>query len=418
MLDPKFIRSNPEKIKTALINRGADIALLEEFLAVDAKWREKTAAYESLKSTQNQVSSEIAQLKREKKDTSELMSRMKETAEKTRGLSEELKALETELENKALYLPNIPGEKTPVGSDESQNIEVRRWGEPRKFDFTPKSHDEIGEKLGIFDFKRAAKISGGRFAVLKGRGARLEMALINFMLDVHTKKHGYTQVFTPFLVNEASMTGTGQLPKFREDMYEANDGLFMIPTAEVSVTNLHRDEVLSAEELPVKYAAYSACFRREAGSYGKDVKGIIRQHQFNKVELVKFCLPEKSCDELEALTADAEEILKLLELPYRVIALCTGDLSFASSRTYDIEVWFPSEGKYREVSSCSNFEEFQARRMNIKYRADAKMKPAFVHTLNGSGLAVGRTMAAIIENYQLSDGSFKLPNILSSYMQE
>ncbi len=418
MLDPKFIRSNPEKIKTALINRGADIALLEEFLAVDAKWREKTAAYESLKSTQNQVSSEIAQLKREKKDTSELMSRMKETAEKTRGLSEELKALETELENKALYLPNIPGEKTPVGSDESQNIEVRRWGEPRKFDFTPKSHDEIGEKLGIFDFKRAAKISGGRFAVLKGRGARLEMALINFMLDVHTKKHGYTQVFTPFLVNEASMTGTGQLPKFREDMYEASDGLFMIPTAEVSVTNLHRDEVLSAEELPVKYAAYSACFRREAGSYGKDVKGIIRQHQFNKVELVKFCLPEKSCDELEALTADAEEILKLLELPYRVIALCTGDLSFASSRTYDIEVWFPSEGKYREVSSCSNFEEFQARRMNIKYRADAKMKPAFVHTLNGSGLAVGRTMAAIIENYQLSDGSFKLPNILSSYMQE
>lgn len=418
MLDPKFIRSNPEKIKTALINRGADIALLEDFLAVDAKWREKTAAYESLKSTQNQVSSEIAQLKREKKDTSELMSRMKETAEKTRGLSEELKALETELENKALYLPNIPGEKTPVGSDESQNIEVRRWGEPRKFDFTPKSHDEIGEKLGILDFKRAAKISGGRFAVLKGRGARLEMALINFMLDVHAKKHGYTQVFTPFLVNEASMTGTGQLPKFREDMYEASDGLFMIPTAEVSVTNLHRDEVLSAEELPVKYAAYSACFRREAGSYGKDVKGIIRQHQFNKVELVKFCLPERSYEELESLTADAEEILKLLELPYRVIALCTGDLSFASSRTYDIEVWFPSEGKYREVSSCSNFEEFQARRMNIKYRADAKMKPAFVHTLNGSGLAVGRTMAAIIENYQLSDGSFKLPNILSSYMQE
>ena len=418
MLDPKFIRSNPEKIKTALINRGADIALLEDFLAVDAKWREKTAAYESLKSTQNQVSSEIAQLKREKKDTSELMSRMKETAEKTRGLSEELKALETELENKALYLPNIPGEKTPVGSDESQNIEVRRWGEPRKFDFTPKSHDEIGEKLGILDFKRAAKISGGRFAVLKGRGARLEMALINFMLDVHAKKHGYTQVFTPFLVNEASMTGTGQLPKFREDMYEASDGLFMIPTAEVSVTNLHRDEVLSAEELPVKYAAYSACFRREAGSYGKDVKGIIRQHQFNKVELVKFCLPERSYEELESLTADAEEILKLLELPYRVIALCTGDLSFASSRTYDIEVWFPSEGKYREVSSCSNFEEFQARRMNIKYRADAKMTPAFVHTLNGSGLAVGRTMAAIIENYQLSDGSFKLPNILSSYMQE
>jgi seryl-tRNA synthetase len=268
------------------------------------------------------------------------------------------------------------------------------------------------------DFKRAAKISGGRFAVLKGRGARLEMALINLMLDVHTKKHGYTQVFTPFLVNEASMTGTGQLPKFREDLYEAGDGLFMIPTAEVPVTNLHRDEVLSAEELPVRYASYSACFRREAGSYGKDVKGIIRQHQFNKVELVKFCLPEKSYDELESLTADAEEILKLLELPYRVISLCTGDLSFASAKTYDIEVWFPSENKYREVSSCSNFGDFQARRMNIKFKADQKSKPRFVHTLNGSGLAVGRTLAAVMENCQQKDGSFSVPSVLAPYMQE
>ncbi len=418
MLDPKFIRSEPEKVKKALSDRGADAALLDGFLAVDSKWRAKTAEYETLKSTQNQVSSEIAQLKREKKDASELMSRMKETAEKTRQLSEDLKALDSELESRALYIPNIPSDKTPVGKDESQNVEVRRWGEPRKFDFPAKSHDEIGEKLGILDFKRAAKISGGRFAVLKGRGARLEMALINLMLDVHTKKHGYTQVFTPFLVNEASMTGTGQLPKFREDLYEAGDGLFMIPTAEVPVTNLHRDEVLSAEELPVKYASYSACFRREAGSYGKDVKGIIRQHQFNKVELVKFCLPEKSYDELESLTADAEEILKILELPYRVISLCTGDLSFASAKTYDIEVWFPSENKYREVSSCSNFGDFQARRMNIKFKADQKSKPRFVNTLNGSGLAVGRTLAAVIENFQQKDGSFSIPSVLAPYMQE
>lgn len=418
MLDPKFIRSEPEKVKKALSDRGADASLLDGFLDVDSKWRAKTAEYETLKSTQNQVSSEIAQLKREKKDASELMSRMKETAEKTRQLSEDLKALDSELESRALYIPNIPSDKTPVGKDESQNVEVRRWGEPRKLDFSAKSHDEIGEKLGILDFKRAAKISGGRFAVLKGRGARLEMALINLMLDVHTKKHGYTQVFTPFLVNEASMTGTGQLPKFREDLYEAGDGLFMIPTAEVPVTNLHRDEVLSAEELPVKYASYSACFRREAGSYGKDVKGIIRQHQFNKVELVKFCLPEKSYDELESLTADAEEILKLLELPYRVISLCTGDLSFASAKTYDIEVWFPSENKYREVSSCSNFGDFQARRMNIKFKADQKSKPRFVHTLNGSGLAVGRTLAAVIENFQQKDGSFSIPSVLAPYMQE
>lgn len=418
MLDSKLIRSNPDKVRKALEDRGADTALLDGFLSVDINWRKKTAEYEALKSAQNQVSAEIAGLKRDNKDASELMARTKETAEKTRQLSEELKVLELELESKSLYLPNIPGEKTPVGKDESHNIEVRRWGEPVKMDFSPKSHDEIGEKLGILDFKRAAKISGGRFVVLKGRGARLEMALINFMLDTHTKKHGYTQVFTPFLVNEASMTGTGQLPKFREDLYEAGDGLFMIPTAEVPVTNLHKDETLEEKDLPIKYAAYSACFRREAGSYGKDVKGIIRQHQFNKVELVKFCLPENSYEELEALTQDAEKILQMLELPYRVVELCTGDLSFSSAKTYDIEVWFPSEGKYREVSSCSNFEDFQARRINIKFKKDAKTKPQFVHTLNGSGLAVGRTMAAVIENYQQKDGSFSIPNGLAPYMQE
>lgn len=418
MLDPKFIRANPEKVKTSLLERSGDAALLDGFLSVDAKWREKTSQYETLKSSQNQVSSEIARLKRDNKDVSELMSQMKVTAEKTRGLSDELKTLETELESKALLIPNIPAETTPKGKDESGNKEVRRWGEQGKFGFTPKPHDELGEKLGIFDFKRASKISGGRFVVLKGLGARLEMALINFMLDVHTRKHGYTQVFTPFLVNEGSMTGTGQLPKFREDLYEAGDGLFMIPTAEVPVTNLHRDEVLQAEDLPIKYASYSACFRREAGSYGKDVKGIIRQHQFNKVELVKFCLPERSYEELESLTADAEDILKLLGLPYRVVSLCTGDLSFASAQTYDIEVWFPSEGKYREVSSCSNFEDFQARRMNIKFRKDVKSKPQFVHTLNGSGLAVGRTLAAVMENYQQKDGTFLMPEALSSYVQE
>ena len=417
MLDPKFIRSNPDKVKKALEDRGADTALLDGFLSVDISWRKKTTEYETLKSMQNHVSSEIACLKRENKDTSSLMSRMKETAQKSRQLSDELKALEKDLESKALFIPNIPSDKTPVGKDETSNVEVRKWGAPVNFDFTPKSHDEIGEKLGILDFKRAAKISGGRFVVLKGLGARLEMALINFMLDIHTKKHGYTQVFTPFLVNEASLTGTGQLPKFREELYETGDGLFMIPTAEVPVTNLHKDEILEEKELPIRYVSYSACFRREAGSYGKDVKGIIRQHQFNKVELVKFCLPENSYEELEALTEDAEKILQILGLPYRVVALCTGDLSFSSAKTYDLEVWFPSEGKYREVSSCSNFEDFQARRINIKFKKDAKTKPQFAHTLNGSGLAVGRTLAAVIENYQQKDGTFSIPKALFPYMQ-
>ncbi|MFA5105082.1 MAG: serine--tRNA ligase [Candidatus Margulisiibacteriota bacterium] len=417
MLDPKFIRANPDKVKKALEDRSADTSLLDGFLSVDRQWRLKVAEFEALKSYQNEVSGQIARLKKEKKDASLLLSQMKETAEKTRELSDQLKTLELDLESKAFFIPNIPSDKTPVGKDETSNVEVRKWGTPAKFDFTPKPHDEIGEKLGILDFKRAAKISGGRFVVMKGLGARLEMALINFMLDVHTKKHGYTQVFTPFMVNEACLIGTGQLPKFKEELYESNDGLFLIPTAEVPVTNLHRDEILEEKGLPIKYAAYSACFRREAGSYGKDVKGIIRQHQFNKVELVKFCLPENSYEELEFLTQDAEKILQMLELPYRVVALCTGDLSFSSAKTYDIEVWFPSEGKYREVSSCSNFEDFQARRINIKFKKDAKTKPQFVHTLNGSGLAVGRTLAAVIENYQQKDGSFSIPKALAPYMQ-
>lgn len=417
MLDTKFIRSNPDKVRKALKDRNADEALLEDFLLLDAQWRKKTTEYEALKSHQNEVSDRIAKLKKEKKDASELLSQMKETAEKTRELSDQLKALEQDLEGKAFYIPNIPSDKTPVGKDETFNVEVRKWGTPAKFDFTPKPHDEIGEKLDILDFKRAAKISGGRFVVSKGLGAKLEMALINFMLDTHSNQHGYTQVFPPFMVNETSMIGTGQLPKFRDESYKADDDLFLIPTAEVPVTNLHRDEILSVEDLPVKYVAYSACFRREAGSYGKDVKGIIRLHQFNKVELVKFCTPESSYEELEKLTLDAEKILQLLELPYRVIALCTGDLSFSSAKTYDVEVWFPSEGRYREISSCSNFEDFQARRMNIKYRQDAKSKPQFLHTLNGSGLAVGRTLAAVIENYQQKDGTFLIPKALRSYMQ-
>ncbi len=418
MLDAKFIRQNPEKVRIALKNRNYDEKILDDFLALDEKWREKLLEYEKLKSFQNQVSGKIAKLKKDGVDASDLLSQMKDTAEKIKLVSSELKEIEKQLDEKTYFIPNIPSDKTPVGIDESQNVEVRRWNDPRKFGFVPKSHDEIAEKMQIIDFKRASKISGARFAVLKGFGCKLEMALINFMLDVHSKNHVYTQVFTPFLVNEQSMTGTGQLPKFKDELYYAGDNLYLIPTAEVPVTNLHRDEILDEASLPIKYVSYSACFRREAGSYGKDVKGIIRQHQFNKVELVKFCLPQNSYDELELLVRDAENILKLLELPYRVVALCTGDLSFASAKTYDIEVWFPSENKYREVSSCSNFEDFQARRMNIKYISKNTKKAQFLHTLNGSGLAVGRTLAALIENYQNPDGTFSIPKALVPYLQE
>jgi seryl-tRNA synthetase len=316
-----------------------------------------------------------------------------------------------------LTLPNLPAPSVPVGSSAAENKEVRRWGDPRRFDFPAKNHWDIGEELGILDFARAAKIAGARFALYKGAGARLERALINFMLDLHTREHGYTEVLPPFLVNRAAMTGTGQLPKFEEDLFRiADPDFFLIPTAEVPVTNIHREEMLECEQLPIRYVAYTPCFRREAGSYGQDVRGLIRQHQFNKVELVKFTEPERSYDELETLVNDAEKVLQLLQLPYRVVELCTGDLGFASAKTYDLEVWLPGQTAYREISSCSNFEDFQARRAQIRYRKETKGKPVFVHTLNGSGLAVGRTLVAVLENYQQKDGSVVIPEVLRPYM--
>ena len=416
MIDAKLIRNEPEKVRKALESRNADPSLLASFIEADEEWRKKLAVLESMKSGQNQVSEQIAKLKKEKQDASALLKEMKELAGQIKELASEVSVLEAKANDLLLYIPNMPSEKTPSGKDDTYNVEVRRWGTIPKFDFPIKPHDQIGEQLGILDFKQGAKLSGGRFVVCHGLGARLEMALINFMLDLHTSS-GYSQVMTPFMVNAACMQGTGQLPKFEEDLYKTSDDMYLIPTAEVSVTNLHREDILPVSDLPIKYVAYSPCFRREAGSYGKDVKGIIRQHQFNKVELVKFCLPEDSYNELEALTLDAERVLQELNIPYRVIALCSGDLGFSSAKTYDIEVWFPSENKYREISSCSNFEDFQARRAGIRFRRDAGSKPEFVHTLNGSGLAVGRTFAAILENFQQIDGSVIIPEKLRKYMQ-
>ena len=417
MLDPKFIRSNPEEVKASLKKRNADLSLLDEFIKSDEAWRAKVGEFEKQRSRQNEVSSQIAVLKREKKDTDSLMAEMKDLAQTVKALNEEANGLEEAVKNTALIIPNIISEDVPHGKDSTSNKEIRKWGEPKKFPYKPLAHDEIGEALGILDFKTAAKLSGSRFVVLKDLGAKLEMALINFMLDVHTKEHGYTQVMTPYMVNAESMKGTGQLPKFEEDLYKTSDDLYLIPTAEVPVTNIHRDDVLDVSNLPVKYVSYTPCFRREAGSYGKDIKGIIRQHQFNKVELVKFALPENSYTELESLTHDAEMILQKLGLPYRIMLLSSGDMGFSSAKTYDIEVWFPSEGKYKEISSCSNFTDFQARRANIKFKRDPKGKAEFVHTLNGSGLAVGRTFAAILENYQSENGSVVVPEILQNYMQ-
>lgn len=342
---------------------------------------------------------------------------MKELSDKIKELDDELAKVEEEIEYLLLRIPNIPNKDVPKGDTDEDNVEVRRWGEPRKFEFEPKAHWDIGVNLGILDFETASKVTGARFTFYKGLGARLERALINFFLDLHTEKHGYTEVFPPFMVNRKSMTGTGQLPKFEEDAFKVSDfDYFLIPTAEVPVTNMHMNEVLDGSKLPLKYAAYSACFRSEAGSAGRDTRGLIRQHQFNKVELVKFADPEKSYEELESLTRDAEEVLQLLGLPYRVVLICSGDLGFTAAKKYDIEVWMPSYGRYVEISSCSNFEDFQARRANIRFKRDPKSKPEYVHTLNGSGVAVGRTVAAILENYQQEDGSVIVPEILRPYM--
>lgn len=418
MLDIKFVRANPEKIKESLEKRGYEIDF-EMFLSLERERLALLRDIEEKRALRNSVSQEIANLKKAKyrsETIDKLIIEMRKLGEELALVENRLRDIEEKVQNFMLFLPNIPHQTVPLGKDENENVEVRRWGEPRKFDFPPMNHWDIGEILGIIDFERAVKIAGSRFAVMRGLGARLERALINFMLDLHTEK-GYTEVFPPILVNKLSMTGTGQLPKFEEDLFRVTEPEFyLIPTAEVPVTNLHREEILSEDDLPIYYASYTPCFRKEAGSHGKDVRGLIRQHQFNKVELVKFVKPEDSYEELESLTRDAEEVLQKLGLPYRVIALCTGDLGFASAKTYDIEVWLPGQNRYREISSCSNFEDFQARRANIRFRRRDKRGTEFVHTLNGSGLAIGRTLVAILENYQQKDGSVTVPEVLRPYM--
>lgn len=417
MLDVKYVRQNPDKVRSALESRGIT-ADLDKFLKLDEERRNLLFEAEKLKSLRNQESEEIARKKKMGESVDKQIARMKEVSQKIKEMDEKISQTEAELQNILLTIPNIPDNSVPIGKTDTDNVEVRRWQEPTKFDFTPKPHWDIGEDLGILDFERAGKITGSRFTVYKGAGARLERALVNFMLDLHTEKHGYKEIFPPFIVNRDSMTGTGQLPKFEEDAFKLynNTDYFLIPTAEVPVTNLHRNEILSKEDLPIYYVAYSGCFRAEAGSAGRDTRGLIRQHQFNKVELVKFTDAESSMEELEKLTADAEEVLKLLILPYRVVSLCTGDLGFSSAKTYDIEVWMPSYGRYVEISSCSNFKDFQARRAKIQYRPEKGARLLYVHTLNGSGLAVGRTTAAILENYQQADGTVVIPEVLRKYM--
>ncbi len=415
MLDLKFMRENKEQVEKWLKQRGSDLTL-DEFAKLDEERREILGEVEALKNKRNNESAEIARLKKAKEDASELIKAMGEVSAKIKELDEKLAEVDEKIKYIQMTIPNKLSETTPIGKDEDENVEIRRWGEPRKFDFEPKSHWEIGEQLGILDFERGSKLSGSRFVLYRGGAARVERALINFMLDLHTEKHGYTEHITPFLVNREICEGTGQLPKFEEDMYRTDDDMFLISTSEITMTNIHRKEILDEKDLPKYYTAYSPCFRREAGSYGKDVKGIIRVHQFNKVEMVKLATPETSYDELEKMVDNAEDVLRILGLPYRVISLCSGDIGFGSAKTYDIEVWLPSQNKYREISSCSNCEDFQARRMGLKYRPNGSNKSEFVHTLNGSGLAVGRTLVAIMENYQQEDGSFLIPDALVPYM--
>ncbi|MDQ0163931.1 serine--tRNA ligase [Bacillus alveayuensis] len=417
MLDIKYLRANFAEIKEKLKHRGEDLTDFDKFEELDKKRRELIAETEELKSKRNEVSSQIAVLKREKKNADDLIQEMRHVGEQIKVLDGELRKVETELENVMLSIPNIPHETVPVGESEEDNVEVRKWGDIPSFTFEPKPHWEIADNLGLLDFERAGKVTGSRFVFYKGLGARLERALINFMLDLHVEEHGYQEVLPPYMVNRASMTGTGQLPKFEEDAFKVEEeDYFLIPTAEVPVTNLHRDEILHVGQLPINYVAYSACFRSEAGSAGRDTRGLIRQHQFNKVELVKFVKPEDSYEELEKLTGHAEKVLQLLGLPYRVMSMCTADLGFTAAKKYDLEVWLPSYNTYREISSCSNFEAFQARRANIRFRRDVKAKPEPVHTLNGSGLAIGRTVAAILENYQQEDGKVIIPEVLRPYM--
>lgn len=414
MLDIRKIRENPDILSEALKNRNMDIDL-KSLLDADAKRREILSEVEDLKNTRNTVSKEIGAIKKSGGDASAIMEEMRSVGEKISNLDAQIAELDSQIEDFLMRIPNIPSDTTPIGKDETENIEQRRNGTPRTFDFEAKAHWDIGTDLGILDFESAAKISGARFTVYKGLGARLERSIINFYMDEHSK-NGYTEILPPYMVTRATMTGTGQLPKFEDDAYKVDENTFLIPTAEVPVTNLYRGDILDGDKLPIRNVAYSACFRAEAGSAGRDTRGLIRQHQFNKVELVKISKPESSYDELEHMTASAEHVLQLLGLPYRVIALCTGDIGFSAAKTYDIEVWMPSYNRYVEISSCSNCEDFQARRANIRFKRDAKSKPEFVHTLNGSGVAVGRTVAAVLENYQNADGSVTVPEVLRPYM--
>ncbi|MBI5056049.1 MAG: serine--tRNA ligase [Nitrospirae bacterium] len=418
MLDIKLVRENTDKVMDALKKRGQRTGILDKFIGIENDRRDLLREVEELRQQRNRLSQEIGQLKKSGADASVMLSEAKTVSDLITAKEETLRELENSALQEILVIPNIPHESVPAGKDETENIEVRAWGDIPQFTFEPKNHWDIGEALGILDFERAGKIAGARFVIYKGLGARLERALINFMLNLHTKEHGYTEIFPPVLVNRQAMTGTGQLPKFEEDLFKLSDerGFYLIPTAEVPVTNMHREEILDEDDLPIYYAAYTPCFRREAGSYGKDTRGLIRQHQFNKVELVKFAKPEDSYNELEMLTNNAEEILKRLGLPYRVVSLCTGDMGFSSAKTYDLEVWFPAQGKFREISSCSNFENFQARRADIRFKRKGKKGTEFVHTLNGSGLAVGRTFAAILENFQQEDGSVIIPDALRHFV--
>jgi len=416
MLDIKYLRNNFEKVKEALRNRGADLSL-DDFLKLDENRRKKLVEVEKLKNKRNTVSEEIGKLKKQGIDAKDLIDEMKNVSEEIKKLDDEVNQIEEQIHEILINIPNIPHETVPIGADETQNVEVKKWGDLPGFKFKPKPHWEIAEELDIIDFKRAGKVTGSRFVFYKGLGAMLERAVASFMLDLHIKEHGYVELAPPLIVNSNSLVGTGQLPKFEEDLFKLKDtDYYLIPTAEVPVTNYYSNEILNGDDLPIYHCAYSACFRSEAVSAGRDTRGIIRQHQFTKVEMVKFCKPEESYQELEKMVQNAERVLQLLELPYRVVNLCTGDLGFSAAKTYDIEVWLPSYDSYKEISSCSNCEDFQARRANIRFRRTSKSKPEFVHTLNGSGLAVGRTIAAVLENYQQPDGSVAIPEVLRPYM--
>ena len=420
MLNIKLIRENPELVSEALKKRGEDTSSLNKILDIENRRRDLLKDVEEMRQKRNTVSQQIGRLKKEGQDASSVMDEAKKISDDMSSSEESLRDLETQVRDILLLIPNIPDASVPVGTDETENVEERVWGEIRQFDFEPKNHWDIGEDLDILDFERAGKIAGARFVICKGGGARLERALINFMLDLHTGEHGYTEILPPVLVNRDAMTGTGQLPKFEDDLFKLDEsdakGYLLIPTAEVPVTNIYRDEILHDDALPIYHTAYTPCFRREAGSHGKDTRGLIRLHQFNKIELVKFVKPKNSYDELESLTKNAEEVLKRLGLPYRVVTLCTGDIGFSAAKTYDLEVWFPAQGKYREISSCSNFLDFQARRADIRFKTAGQKGTEFVHTLNGSGLAVGRTLAAILENFQEKDGSVIIPEVLIPYI--